>query len=66
MLELEQAKNVQIITQKNLCQTGKKLLNRRVLEQFRRGGQGRAFESSMEASPLLQTKTQSLTAKSEF
>lgn len=23
MLELEQAKNVQIITQKNLCQTGK-------------------------------------------
>lgn len=65
MLELEQTKNVQTIKQENLCQTGK-LLSRRVLKQFRSGGQGRAFQSSMEASPLLQTKTQSLTAKLEF
>lgn len=66
MLELEQAKNVQTIKQKNFCQTGKKLLNRRVLKKLTSGGQGRVSESSMEASPLLQTKTQSLTAKFEF
>lgn len=51
---------------RGICAKLEKLLNRRVLKQFRSGGQGRAFKSSMEASLLLQIKTQSLTAKFEF